>query len=140
MREEGVFKLAEQRLQQNRLSASTRAGKVDNFSSLGFDTLQDDSTSITNRSSIFAKASVRIADRRRSQEADELQAWMLEQRQNPVVEEYFAAYCNKNVMEARLAELTQLKQPAIEDVQSITELRHKVAVMTKRTISELRSI
>lgn len=79
------------------------------------------------------KASERLAAKQKLQELKVLEKWIEEQRQQPVIDDYFVVFSNKFVSDSRLKRLLEIARPSVDDVKLITELRYSTAVCTKST-------
>jgi hypothetical protein len=78
-------------------------------------------------------ASERLALRQHAQDLKALEEWIKTQRQDPVIDDYLSAYCQKTLEDERLEEQKRSKSTAPEAVELLTRLRHSTAVSAKST-------
>lgn len=110
------------------VSGSTSKKDILAAATESIDPVDNQVTELTNPDPLSASA--RLAKRQLAQQLKQLRDWIETQRQEPVIDAYFTAYCLKAQADA---ELEKKRSVAPDAVEVLTRLRHSAAVNAQRT-------
>lgn len=84
-------------------------------------------------------ATERVAQRRQSQELRELETWIDNQQQHPLIADFLNSHSQKVLVNTRLDEQKHEKSSTTDAIELMTQLRHTAAVCAKSAAASVSS-